>query len=325
MRTPLTPRPRRVALALVAGALLATGATGCEPTEPAAFTVDSTATGADADPGDGICATAQDACTLRAAVEEANALDTRTTITVPAVAVPAMDLTVTGAIELVSAEATAAALHLVSWTVAEGAQLAVTDASLGPVDVQGTFLARRVIIGSAVQAPSDLDALLQVGATGSALLTNAHAVAIGAPLATNAGVLSIHGVTVSPMADGAEPVITTTTGGQTRLSATAVLGGPDGTDVCSGDAVTSYGYNLVPDTTCDLVMEGDRQDFDETETTPQAEDDARLDAIPVGTLHCGAGWNDDLASFGATARPADGDGSGTPACDVGAWELGAGA
>jgi hypothetical protein len=321
MRTPLTTRPRRVALALAAGALLATGATACEPTEPAAFTVDSAAAGADATPGDGLCATGWGTCTLQAAVEEANALDTPTTITVPGAALPAMDLTVTGAVELVAGEATAMGLHLVSWTVAEGAQLAVTDASLGPVDVQGTFLARRVIIGAAVQAPTDVEALVQVGATGSALLSNAQAVAVGAPLAINAGVLSIHGATVSPMAAGAEPVITTATGGQTRLSATAVLGGPGGTDVCAGEAPTSYGYNLVPDTTCGLVMTGDHQDFDESQLAPESVDDARVDAIPVGTLHCGSGWDDDLTSFGEAVRPANGDDDDTPACDVGAVEL----
>lgn len=39
-----------------------------------AFVVDSTADGADANPGDAICATLASACTLRAAIEEANAL-----------------------------------------------------------------------------------------------------------------------------------------------------------------------------------------------------------------------------------------------------------
>jgi hypothetical protein len=103
MRT-LTPhRPRRLALVL-AGALLATGATACEPTVPAAFTVVTTAAGADETPGDGICATSGDVCSLQAAVDEANALDARAVITVPDGNVPATDLTVTGAIELVGVD-----------------------------------------------------------------------------------------------------------------------------------------------------------------------------------------------------------------------------
>jgi len=43
------------------------------PTWAATFTVDSTGDDPDATPGDGTCATAGSACTLRAAIEEANA------------------------------------------------------------------------------------------------------------------------------------------------------------------------------------------------------------------------------------------------------------
>jgi len=44
------------------------------PTRAATFIVDSTADAVDAVPGDGVCATAGGACTLRAAIQEANAL-----------------------------------------------------------------------------------------------------------------------------------------------------------------------------------------------------------------------------------------------------------
>ncbi|MCZ6695774.1 MAG: CSLREA domain-containing protein, partial [Acidobacteria bacterium] len=50
----------------------------------ATFTVDSTADEVDATPGDGICATAGGACTLRAAVQEANADIAIDTIDLPA-------------------------------------------------------------------------------------------------------------------------------------------------------------------------------------------------------------------------------------------------
>lgn len=323
MRTPLTTRSRRAAVA-VAGVLLAVGATGCEQTEPPAFTVDSTAPVADAEPGDRVCATAEGDCTLQAAVEEANALDTKTTITVPGDTVEAVALTVTGAVELVAADPTGQALNDVSWTVAEGAQLSVTDAGLGRVVVDGTFLARRVLLGSGSTGPiSGPDALVQVGPTGTALLTNTHAISWGgAPLAANEGVLSIHGTTVQAQQAPGVASITTAEGGRTRLSATAFLGGADAVDVCAGEAPTSYGYNLASDTTCGLAMEGDRQDFDQSHGFPEAEGDARVDAIPVGTLHCGAGWDDDNVSMGTSVRPADGDEDGTPACDIGARELG---
>src|ERR1700675_908151 len=48
------------------------------------FTVTSTADAVDATPGDGVCATATAACTLRAAIQEANALSGADSITVPA-------------------------------------------------------------------------------------------------------------------------------------------------------------------------------------------------------------------------------------------------
>jgi CSLREA domain-containing protein len=48
------------------------------------FTVDSTLDAVDAAPGDGLCATGGGVCTLRAAIQEANALAGSDTIVVPA-------------------------------------------------------------------------------------------------------------------------------------------------------------------------------------------------------------------------------------------------
>jgi len=52
--------------------------------QPAIFAVTETADAPDANPGDGVCATAGGACTLRAAVDESNALPGGRIITVPA-------------------------------------------------------------------------------------------------------------------------------------------------------------------------------------------------------------------------------------------------
>lgn len=52
--------------------------------DAASFVVDSTADWTDADPGDGICATVTGACTLRAAIQETNALAGSDTIILPA-------------------------------------------------------------------------------------------------------------------------------------------------------------------------------------------------------------------------------------------------
>ncbi len=320
MRTPLpTLRPRRAALVLAVGALLATGTTACEPTgPPPAFTVVPAAAGADIDPGDGVCEDGDGRCSLRAAVEEANALDTPVEITVPAGEVAPADLTVTGTVELIPGGA-GMDLADVTWTVAEDAQLTVTDAQLASVVVDGNLFARRVGVGADLDAVvSGVDALIDVGATGTALFANSMVIAWGAPAARNAGVLSLHGSTVALGAAPGPAAITTVEGGQTRLSASVAVA--DGTPVatCAGEAITSYGYNLLPDTSCALASPGDRQDFHESQLTAGIGSE-RVDTVPVGTLHCGAGWDDDARGPGN--RPYDGDLDETPACDSGAHEL----
>src|SRR2546425_8188017 len=63
----------------VAGLLL-----GSAPVLAATFTVDSTLDAVDAAPGDGVCATSGGQCSLRAAIQEANALAGPNTIELPA-------------------------------------------------------------------------------------------------------------------------------------------------------------------------------------------------------------------------------------------------
>lgn len=77
---------RRVALAGVLGAAasITTILGTTTPAGAANFTVNSTSFLADAVPGDGLCATSLGSCTLRAAIEEANALPGTDAITVPA-------------------------------------------------------------------------------------------------------------------------------------------------------------------------------------------------------------------------------------------------
>jgi CSLREA domain-containing protein len=67
---------------------------GVAPAVAATFTVDSTADAVDAAPGDGVCAANGNGCTLRAAVQEANAHAGADTINVPA---GTYVLTITGA------------------------------------------------------------------------------------------------------------------------------------------------------------------------------------------------------------------------------------
>jgi CSLREA domain-containing protein len=92
---------RRAGLALVLASVLSLGHLSQPPAAHAAtFTVSSTADSPDAAPGDGICRanTFPPRCTLRAAIEEANALAGSHTITVPAgvYTLPIGELAVTG-------------------------------------------------------------------------------------------------------------------------------------------------------------------------------------------------------------------------------------
>ncbi|HEV8573502.1 MAG TPA: choice-of-anchor Q domain-containing protein [Dehalococcoidia bacterium] len=74
---------RRVALiAAIAVAVLAAG--DAAPAHGASFTVNATHDSVDAAPGDGVCADTGGACTLRAAVEETNALAGADAVVVPA-------------------------------------------------------------------------------------------------------------------------------------------------------------------------------------------------------------------------------------------------
>src|SRR5688572_16702390 len=52
---------------------IASAPRGISPNAPTTFTVNSTADSSDASPGDGICDAGAGVCTLRAAIEEANA------------------------------------------------------------------------------------------------------------------------------------------------------------------------------------------------------------------------------------------------------------
>lgn len=69
-------------LVLLAAALLLLSSTPA--VQAATFTVNSTTDAVDASPGNGVCATAGAVCTLRAAIQEANALAGDDTITLPA-------------------------------------------------------------------------------------------------------------------------------------------------------------------------------------------------------------------------------------------------
>src|SRR5918992_3834357 len=77
-------RGGRAALAAIAAATVAVALHAALASAGAQFTVNSTSDARDAHPGNGVCATIAGACTLRAAIQEANALPGADVIDVPA-------------------------------------------------------------------------------------------------------------------------------------------------------------------------------------------------------------------------------------------------
>lgn len=113
-----------VGLVLILGAVLASASPGYAAT----FTVDSTIDAVDVTPGDGICATAGAVCTLRAAIQEANALAGTDTINLPA---GTYTLTIAGANENAGATGD---LDITSTIVIAGAGADVTTVNAGGLD-----------------------------------------------------------------------------------------------------------------------------------------------------------------------------------------------
>ena len=74
-----------IGLLIMSAALIAIDAPpGSGPIQAATFVVNTTTDAVDVDPGDGVCSTESDSCSLRAAIQEANALEGADLITVPA-------------------------------------------------------------------------------------------------------------------------------------------------------------------------------------------------------------------------------------------------
>jgi CSLREA domain-containing protein len=144
--------------ALVIVLLLLFAAEGERPAFAAEFTVDSSADAVDANPGDGVCDDGAGDCTLRAAIQEANALPGADTITLPAgtytLAIAGAgedaaatgdlditdDLTLTGAgqdVTIIDGGALDRVLHVFAPGVADVSQLTVRNGESGANDDGG--------------------------------------------------------------------------------------------------------------------------------------------------------------------------------------------
>ena len=313
----MSVRPRRILGTALIAITLGTALTSCEPPPPRpVFHAVGTASGPDAIPGDGVCATSAGTCSLEAAVQEANAVP-RARI-VSAGGNPDSPLVVTGDVELGPPD------DWDSWTylsgtevhVAEGGVLRLRDVGIGALRVDGTVIAERLALGfddSWRPEPTALD----IGPTGTVIGVKVDVMGWVQRAIHNEGHLSLRYATIwaASLEHGSpHAAIATGASGSTTLGAVHVLGsgGPETVDACGGTPPVSEGGNVSYDSTCDLAGPGDRQDLAVVDWDPEP-DSPLVDAVPLGTLGCQLEPSD---AFGVI-QAIDGDEDGVVACDIG--------
>ncbi|MCC5951401.1 MAG: CSLREA domain-containing protein [Acidimicrobiia bacterium] len=317
-------RSGRCLAVLCASALLAGLLAACEPAEdPVELTVTTETDGDDAEPGDGVCEMTPGLgdCSLRAAIDEANALGAAS-ITVPAGHYRGRDsMLVTGALSI-NAGAPADVRLGDRWiTVAEGASLTVDGVwSYGVpgarFEVHGTFVGRHLsLVGL------ESSGQVVVGPTGVAAVENSLLAHVFGHVAAvrNEGTVFLRNTSLLSWSDINVPTRALTNWGSATVASSILQS-------CFGDGPVSVGYNSDIDGTCELAAAGDQPaepvaftvdvsgpvTYDLPPTSPL------VDAIPVGVNGCGTGVTDDLHG---TPRPLDGNGDGVAGCDIGAREL----
>jgi hypothetical protein len=275
------------------------------------FHVDATDEASDSDPGDGVCATDADTCTLQAAVEEADALG-RGDVLVPPDEYEVGSIRVAGEVTVrVDAPGDPTAFATVIGDpviiVDEGGSLVLRS-----LDVDGWAWAN----GTLVLDRSALSKQINAMPTGTTILSGSF---VGAGVVASGPVIVLSSTLVGGLGQRA----ITFAGGDVTLGGAALLAG-DGGPACQqepeDDEVdpVSIAPNHASDATCGLTGPGDVNGSadDGGEPFPN-EGSPRIDAIPVGTLGCGTSLVSDIRGF---PRPTDGDGDGVAACDIGAWE-----
>jgi hypothetical protein len=220
---------------------------------------------------------------------------------------PGVFIAVTGRVRI-TGELPGVSTEASTLVVEAGGSLQLADIDMQAVaDVDGTLGAVRSSFAGGT-GPAII-----VGPSGSVLLTNVFLSGSTVEVVRNAGLLAAHFSTMSPGDAGA---VVTDAGGETFLGAAAILGDPGLPPACSGaGTVSSAGYNLVYDTSCGLTGTGDVVAA-ESEPYPSS-GSARLEAVPAGSLGCGATVVVDIRG---ETRPMDEDQNGEDLCDIGAWE-----
>lgn len=335
-RSPMLKRT----LATGAVSTLALLGTACDtepPPPPPLLSVNATVDLPDATPGDGICEATPGVgdCTVRAAIDEGNALG-RADIAVPSgTHLTLTSVSVTGTLHIIGeGSATIAGIpddpdmsqmSDTPYDIAAGGSLQVTGIHLSGIQVRVTSGASFAGLHSRMSAISNLlmygrrGSTLTVESGGTALLQSSMIGNMASPTIANGGTLLVDQSTVgsyahTPFGWAAGPPMETTGTGTSYVRGSWLAG-----TGCTGTLPTSMGYNAAVGTTCGLTGPTDLQNAPANTASPGSSDAPSgplVDAIPLGEALCG----EVLTDVDGNPRPTDGDGDGTAACDIGARE-----
>jgi uncharacterized repeat protein (TIGR01451 family)/CSLREA domain-containing protein len=284
---------RRAVLAL---ALLSPGAFA----NAATFAVDDTTDTVDATPGDGSCLDADNRCTLRAAIQEANGLAGADTITLPA-GTYALTFATTG-------EDAAADGDL--------------DIATGNLIITGASARTTIIDGGQVDRVFDVDPAsggISVSMSGITIRNGKVTGSTGGGI-RNAGTLTLSDCIVTGNSADSNGAGLFNTKMLAISSSTISHNTATGT---GGGGVNSNGHNLDSGTSCAFAMAGDRSNTSGS-VGILGDHGGTTDTIDLSTGSAAIDAADNAACPATdqrgVARPADGDGNSTATCGIGAYE-----
>lgn len=316
----------------------------------ATFTVDSTADAIDAAPGNGVCATAAGKCTLRAAIQEANALGGANTINVPSGpyfitiaganedAAASGDLDITGNLTIIGTGASfpvisgggidrvfdvqASGVVTLSRLTIQNGNTSSADAAGGGIRNAGNLTLLDISVRNNTVQSGDGGAIGNLG-SGRMQLTN---VTISGNVAADRGggigndvgaTMQLVNVTLTD--NGAFQGGDIDNLGDAQLVNTIVANSRQGGN-CTGGEILSLGHNIDDGHSCLLIAPGDLSDTNPGLGQPSSA--TFVYPLVAGSPAIDAGDNDHCPDTDQRGqpRPTDGNNDGIFACDIGAYE-----
>ena len=300
----------------------------------------------DINPGDGICATEQGDCSLRAAVQESNASEGVDTIDLPVVQPPSIySLTVLGPDEdeaasgdldiresvtirgsgngriLVDSTPNDRIFDILAPAIARIENLVLQDGNLlsgdgGAIRNQGTVVLNSMTIsdsqaeqgGGLANGVDAVASLLNVTVSGNSATGQGGGI-------VNDGTLSLHYVTIADNSTGVFNL-------GTLILANTLLSGNTGSN-CGGREAISEGYNLEDRNTCFFGDPTDLVNMDPLLLPLQSVGgNSSTHPLQLGSPAIDAGSNENCPPTDqrGLSRPADGDDDDVAVCDIGAYE-----